>query len=92
MAFSTLRHACMSTLPADSICVYCIMASACTIVSAPPASKASLNASAMFVASRKLWVNGASCCTMPATAFVLEGRPSNDLPICLMLAAASLLE
>lgn len=83
------RHACMSTLPAESICVYWVSAFSCSMVEAPPASIALLNARLMFVASSRLLVSGASCWTMPVIADDVVGRPSRDLLIFLMLAAAS---
>ena len=48
-----------------------------------------LNASAMSVASSRLLVSGASCCTMPVMAELVVGRPSSAELIFLMLAAAS---
>ena len=92
MAACMDRHACMSTLPAESICVYWVNAFSCSIVLAPPASMALLNASAMSVASSRFEVNGASCCTMPVMAELVVGRPSSAALIFLMLAAASSLE
>ena len=92
MAACMDRHACMSTLPAESICVYWVSAFSCSVVLAPPASMALLNASAMSVASSRFEVNGASCCTMPVMAELVVGRPSSAALIFLMLAAASSLE
>ena len=92
MAACTLRHACMSTLPAAIICVSWASAFSCSIVLAPPASIALLNASAMLVASSRLLVNGASCWTMPVMAELVVGRPSSDALIFLIDAAASSLE
>ena len=89
MAACMLRQAAMSTFPAASICVYCVSAFSCSAVLAPPASIASLNASEMFVASSRLFVSGASCCTMPAIALDVVGRPSSALLILRMLAPAS---
>ena len=79
----------MSTLPALSICVYWVSAFSCSMVEAPPASMALLNARAMFVASSRFDVNGASCCTMPVMAELVVGRPSKAFEIFLMDAAAS---
>ena len=79
----------MSTLPALSICVYWVSAFSCSIVLAPPASMALLNAKAMSAASSRFEVSGASCCTMPVIAELVVGRPSKAFEIFLMDAAAS---
>ena len=89
MAAWMLRHACMSTLPAESICVYWVSAFSCSMVEAPPASMALLNAKAMSVASSRFEVSGASCWTMPVMAELVVGRPSSAFVIFLIEAAAS---
>ena len=83
------RHACMSTVPALNICVYWVSAFSCSMVDAPPASMASFSARLIVVASSRLEVNGASCWTMPLMTALDVGRPSNALPIFLMLFDAS---
>ena len=89
MAAWMLRHAAMSTVPAESICVYWASAFSCSIVDAPPASIALLNANEMVVASSRFEVSGASCWTMPVIALDVVGRPSSESLIFLMLLAAS---
>ena len=79
----------MSTLPAESICVYWVSAFSCSMVEAPPASMALLNAKAMSAASSRFEVSGASCWTMPVMAELVVGRPSSAFVIFLIEAAAS---
>ena len=79
----------MSTLPDASICVYWVRALACSSVLAPPASMALLNARDISVASSRLPVNGASCCTIDVIELVVVGSPSSESLIFLTLAAAS---
>lgn len=88
MAVWIERHAWRSTLPTARICEYCSMAYPCSSADLPPASSASLNASAMSVARSIDPVTGAMFCTMPAMASSDVGRPVSRSLMSWMLDAA----
>ena len=60
----SVRHDCRSTVPLESICVYCSMARLWSAVDLPEASSMSLNPRPMVVADPRSPVRGAICCTM----------------------------
>ena len=83
-------HDCRSTVPFESICVYCCMARLWSDVDAPDASIMSLNARPICVAEPRSPVSGASCCTTPVIESSDVGRPSmRELMVDMEVAASS---
>ena len=78
-----------STLPAAICCRYCSIAFAASVVDAPPARSALLNARDISVALERSPVSGASPCATRTTLSVATGRPSSESLIRLICLLAS---